>query len=98
MIMERCDDALFELAARKAVPGVDDGAPDIVFGGFDHFFTSTSLRLQPEFDEAAARAESVAQGEATAPPPHGFDSLTYSHLSRYPRFRNIRKLIPGEVE
>jgi hypothetical protein len=42
MIMERCDDALFELAARKAVPGVDDGAPDIVFGGFDHFFTSIS--------------------------------------------------------
>jgi hypothetical protein len=42
MIVKRRYDAFLELAARKAIAGVDDGAPDIVFGGFDHFFTSIS--------------------------------------------------------
>ena len=36
MIMERRDDAFLELAARIAVPGVDDRAADIFFGRFDH--------------------------------------------------------------
>jgi hypothetical protein len=38
-----------------------------------------ALHLQPELDQAAARAESVPQRAATAAMSHGMDPLVQSH-------------------
>jgi len=43
IIVEGCDDAFLQLAARVSIPRVDDRAADIVFRRFDHFAGGISI-------------------------------------------------------